>query len=283
MKRLIPALLSGTVSLLSGCAFLDAASEVTIGDGKVPRVKLKTKLPPADELVPGALKDGSLPGLPDSYAGATLAHLDGILRMQGTCSVVQIEPGNSKPVVRSSVTLARCDGTDPCDGLCPDGFDGLVLELGATVRMLDANDVKGIRKQLSKLNEDSIVQIRMRFFDLGLSQVEGDTVTSVNDSLSTYRLRLESLTSEPVDLVTEEYLGAITPDTPQRFELPPDAALTRELKQNVLAAEPFELTLVNHFEIPRSALYGIVIAETQLALDIQPEFVISVLQAVEGK
>jgi hypothetical protein len=284
MKRRLPlprfVRLALCVITLAGCDFVDAVSEVTVGAGKIPRIEVRVALPGADEVLNADGEAAPFPGLPSRADGATLAHVEGLLRLRGVCAFSHDSALLTPPLEAAGASLARCDGVDTCGDLCAEGFEGLFAELRTTVTLVTADDTDNLRSQLSQLSPDAIVQIRLRVHALGLVDDAGH---DLDDHLTDYEMRVETPSAGDAVLVQYRHLSAIGPDTPQRFEFPSGARITAELKDRVLAAEPFAITLVHRFQFPPWALYEVVPARTSLVFDLQPEFVISVLEAVEDQ
>lgn len=282
MKRRLPPPRFVLLALcaVAGCDFVDAVSEVTVGAGKIPRIEVRVALPGADEVLNADGEDAPFPGLPTRADGATLAHVEGLLRLRGHCAFSHDSELISPPLEAAGASLARCDGVDPCGDLCADGFEGLFAELRTTVTLVTADDTDNLRSQLSQLSPDAIVQIRLRVHALGLVD---DAGIDLNDHLTDYEMSVHTPTAGDTVLVEYRHLGDISPETPRRFEFPSGAPITAELKARVLAAEPFAITLVHRFQFPPWALYEVVPARTSLLFDLQPEFVISVLEAVEDR
>lgn len=277
------AVMLAVAALCTACDFVDAVSEISVGEGRIPRIAAAIPFPRPDEVVPESLAAGALPGLPADYSGATLAHLIGLQRLAGECSTVRSEPGDGQPIVELRAGLARCDGVDLCDALCREGFTGAFIQLETTVSLLSAEEADSLRGQLSELSEDAIVQVRLRIFELELATRLGGEIVSLNDRMADFRMWVETPTAGGTPMVERRHLASIAPDTPQRFEFPAGAPITAELKARVLAADPFAVTLVFQMHFPEWALYQVIPARTTLAFDIQPEFVISVLEAVEDR
>jgi hypothetical protein len=281
--RLAPLAVSALCgAALLGCDFVDAASELTAGAGEVPRVTASVSFPAVGRFVAARPGGESVAGVTSSLDGATLAHLAGLLRLDGTCVLEAALDAPSGPVVDLGAQIVLCDPARPCGDLCPASFSGAIVELSTTVGVLDEEDAARLRGQINRLSEDAIVQIRMRVHALELEDTGTSPPRDLMPLLSSFGFQVASDEAPAVDLVQAEHLAEITPETPRRFELPARAPLTRALKRRILAAEPFDLQFRFRFEFPASSLYAVTPGTARWQFDVQPEFVLSVVEAVEG-
>jgi hypothetical protein len=267
-----------------GCDFVDAASEFTAGAGEVPRITASVSFPSVGRFVANRAGGEAIPGVTATLNRATFAHLAGLLRLDGTCALDADLDTPGPPVVDLSARLVLCDPGRPCDDRCPEGFAGVVVDLATTVEVLDEKGAARISGQIDRLSEDAVVQIRMRVHALELEGTPPGEASprDLLPTLSTFEFQLASDTSAPISLVRAEHLDELGPEAPRRFELPRRAPLTAEVKRHLLSAEPFDLQFRFRFAFPASALYAVTPGDMTWRFDVQPEFVLSVLEAVEG-
>lgn len=281
------------------CSFLEAAGEVTIGaDQKIPKVSTQLKWPSVDQVLGDALTSATggakaPAGLPVSLGSATLAHVQGLMTIDGECHrVVTIPTVESK--IKDSVLqnlrfeLTNCGDPSRCVERCG-GFQGMKMEARIDFQMLDAAKVKKLKEFLSdKTSTDAMLQIRAQFFQLEFFETvagapDGKT-QSIVELFTDSQMGLSSLSGDDDTVVVEQrYLPLISPTTPQRFELDPHAVFTHRLKQAVVDAQ--DAVWVQIFEklaIPQKNLYGITLGGGGVNIELQPEFVINALEVVKG-
>ena len=167
---------------------------------------------------------------------------------------------------------------------------------------------------------EAIVQIRLQFFKLELYQTgDDDKREVVTDRLSSLELiltepgveqsigeivsqeadraaartkalkdgvALDESKWEPlpswVTVLDDRHVGSISPKTPQRFEIAPQSALLKQIKQTVVAGERTALRLVQRIRVDRPELYELRFDGAGVAVDVQPEVIVSVLQLVKN-
>jgi hypothetical protein len=280
--RIAAAALAAVVA--TACDFVDAASELTAGEGEVPRITASVSFPSVGRFVASRPGGEAVGGVTASLDRATLAHLAGLLRLDGTCTLdAALEPPGP-PVVDLKARIVLCDPGRTCDGLCPEGFTGALVDLATTVNVLDEQGAGSLSGQLDRVSDDAIVQIRMRVHELRL-EGRGPDAASPRDLmplLSAFEFQVATTASPPVTLVGAEHLEEFAGGAARRFELPSRAPLTAEIEGHLLSAEPFDLEFRFRFAFPSSALFGVTPGTARWRFDVQPEFVLSVLEAVEG-
>lgn len=270
----------------SGCDFVDAATEQTFGEGQIPRFAEEFLWPSIDEL--SGLDQAqmeAIPGFfPSSFGDGTLAHLQGALEITGDCERrLAMAAGGSTQVGEGSISLVSCSATDArCGHRCPVGYSGLMLETRIVLKLLDAEKAAKLKDSLSQLTPDAIAQIRLRLFELELFRETGAERIGLNDHLSVFELAMADAEGNEIVLIERQHLDAISAETPQRFDIDSRAPFTRKLKEGLIAAQPLEATLVLRVSIDQPDLYDMVIDGTGLAVDVQPEFVLSVLEVVKS-
>ena len=269
-----------------GCAFLDSASELTVGPDEIPRFRVETSFPRVEELGEFSMEEmNEIEGFPDSLDEATLAHLQGALTLNGECRRVLVteQRGTDDRVSGERIySLTTCSRTERCAQHCPTGLRGMVFESSTELQLIDAKKAEEIRDMLSEANPDSIVQIRLRFFELGLVQERHGQVQDAGELLSAFQLSLRSEQGNELVVVPDGYLQSISPETPQRFDLDSESLFMEELKSSILGGVPIRFTLMIRMEILQQDLYELEIGRAGFRLDMQPEVVISVLEAVRA-
>ncbi len=270
---------------LAGCSFLETATEITAGEGMLPRFSVDSPLPTVDEIAAGAFDE--LPdtaGLPLSLDGATLAHLRGALVLDGRCELdLPFEVGDER-VQQARLRLRRCELEGPCRGLCAgEPRPGLAIEALAELELLDSDTAQDLRDLLSEASEDAIVQIRLRFFALAL---EGAAATERLPA-GTLAHSLELAMALPggedeLVVVPAGFAGRIAPTRPARFELDPAAALTRRIRGAILGSEPLKVEFVARLFLPRAQLFEVELSQATFKVDLQPEIVLSALEAARA-
>jgi hypothetical protein len=164
-----------------------------------------------------------------------------------------------------------------------------------------------------------VSQIRLQFHELELYQIEEGVEVSNNNRYFDFRFGArrtlkqmfelygevgmpscpgddlmleEDLTISPdcIVVVQQKYLDRITPENPQRFDLGSSSQFTTDLKQAVLdkfldpvGNESPSATLWLKFAVSEEQLYELNIEGAGVKLDVQPEFVINVLEVAKGQ
>ena len=289
MPRLIRAavILGVGATLVTGCAFVEAATEQTIGEGQIPRFDEEILYPAIDDLT-GLTADqaGAIPGFPTSLNNATFAHLQGAFAITGECSkTLEIEgPGDNESVVGIEVTVTNCTLDHRCGDLCEEGFFGMMFEARVELLLLTTEQADKLRNLLSELVPSAIAQIRLQFFELELFQTDLDGERfPIHDWIDDFWLGLENDDGDRVVFLDDSHLDVIDPEDPQRFDIDAGADFTIKLKEDVLAAEEVSAFVVQSMRIPQPNLYELVFDGAGLRFDLQPEFVVSVLQVVQSK
>ena len=279
-----PASLAALALLLPACAFVEAAGELTFGADDIPAFVVESDFPTVDEMGAEAAEDlGEVPGFPDTFAGATLAHLQGAVLLAGECrrTVALDQQGEDDRIAgRRSYTVAACPLQGRCAEACGAAGAGLDLELAAELELMDAEQAAEVSDMLSDASSDSIVQIRLRFSELGLSWRDGAATSLRHDWVQDFRLLIRSPSGrQQLEVVPPGYLERIRPDSPQRFALDDRSPITQGLKQAIVDGQAVHLTVVVQAHVPQWALYPIELSRAGLRVDMQPEIVISVVEA----
>lgn len=284
---------------LGACSFLEAAGEITLSakDG-VPKVATDLVWPSAGELLgdnlSGAVGLTSAPaGMPASLGAATLAHVQGLMTIDGECQRSVLVPTVESKVKDTKLRNLRFELTNcyepalRCVEQCA-GFRGMKIEARLEYMLLDETTAKRIRSTLSdQTSAEAIVQVRVQFAKLNYFEPKpggaaGERV-SITKLFADSELGLASQGgADDTVVVTQRYLGKISPATPQRFEIDPKAAFTRTTKEAVLAAKPKWIEIFQRIDVAQPNLYAVTLGGGGVELEFQPEFVISALEVAKG-
>lgn len=285
--RVTPWLLA--LLILPRCAFFESAFELTFGPGQIERIALEVAFPSLDDLTELSSDEmQALPGIPASLDDATLAHLQGALTLTGDCMtelvVEQEEGGDQRVGANFQYRLTTCEGDARCEEVCPEGLTGMLLEASVDAELINEEMANELKDQLSQVSPESIVQIRLQFFELGLIVIGADgEPVSQNHVFEDFLLRFENEAGDGVTVVEEWSLADITSETPQRFDLDSESAFMKTLKAELLAAKPIRVQFVFKMAIPQPYLYELPIGSAGFRVDVQPEFVISVMEAAKSQ
>lgn len=292
------ALLAATLPAL-GCSFVEAAGDITLGaEQKIPKVATQIMWPSADDLLgkalTGATGTSKAPaGLPTKLGSASLAHIQGLMTIDGECQrtvlIPTVESKAQGSLLRNLVfNLTNCGDPKRCVDSCQ-GFSGMKMEARIQFQLLDVAKAKKIKEYLSsKTNPDAIVQVRARFSVLDFFEtIPGTSPLQTKSIVNMFADSQIGVSSEgggdDTVVVEQRYLGKISPKTPQRFELDPRAEFTQKTKKAVILAEkPIWIEVFQRIWVPQKNLYSITLGGGGVNLDLQPEFVISALQVVKG-
>ncbi len=264
---------------LSGCGLLDAATDVPFGAGAIPRIEQPLAWPDPDDLVESP--DPAPTGYPESLDGATLAHLVGAMATAGRCQAITESDGNGV-LTNLRTTMTACGLAGRCTSTCPADFEGLRVEIEADLELISAADAAKIKGRLASADASSIVQVRLRFFELGPYEGASDDPVRVSDRLSAFTFGLRDSSGGALDLVDLHHLADIRPETPRRFDLDRRSPLTKRLKEAVLSGDAVRLGLHLEVRVPSPSLYQMRLRPAGVLIDVQPELVISVLDVASS-
>lgn len=280
------------------CSFLNAAGEITVGaKEKIPKVSTDLKWPGADQVLGKALTSSSgtskaPPGLPTSLGSATLAHVQGIMTIDGECNrsvvVPTIESKAKDSLLKDlNFIITNCGDPNRCVQQCQ-GFRGMMMEARIKFQLLDTAKAKKIKEVLSNnTSPDAIVAIRAEFTKLDYYEAKvggkpGETV-SITKLFSNSEIGVSSANGgDDTVLVKQRYLTGISPTTPQRFALDPKAEFTVKTKKAVINAETTWIQIFQRIWIPQQNLYGITLGGGGVQIELQPEFVINAVKVIDG-
>jgi len=272
----------------TGChGFLESAFELTFGPGDIERVVFEVHFPSVDDLSDFTGDDvGDLPGFPSTLEQGTLAHLQGALVVQGACRqdlTVEEEGDDERVADERTFTLTTCTGEPRCDDVCPTEFRGLTMHARIPLELIDEVKAAELRDQLAEVSADSIVQVRFQAHELTFYQIEGGQEEDVTDAYDEIVLTLSDDLGNEVRLNEPGHFPEVSPDAPQRFDVEGESELMRRTKELLLDAQPVRLVIGLALRIDQPELYRLRIGDAGVRLDVQPEFVISALQAAQSK
>jgi hypothetical protein len=292
-------LTAGLALAFSACSFLEAAGEITLSakDG-VPKVSTDLVWPAAGDLLgndlSGAAGSTKAPaGMPSGLGAATLAHVQGLMTIDGECQRSVLVPTVESKIKDTQLRnlrfeLTNCyDPSQRCVDQCA-GFRGMKIEARLEYQLLDEATAKRIRSTLSdQTNASAIVQVRVQFAKLNYFEPKPQGAPGEKVSITKLFAHSElGLASEgggdDTVVVTQRYLGKISPATPQRFEIDPKAAFTQTTKEAVLAAKPKWIEIFQRIDVAQANLYAVTLGGGGVELEFQPEFVISALEVAKG-
>lgn len=292
-----PAIAACSLVLLASCGFVTSAGDIEIGAGTVPRVTYDLRWPKPDDLLGSALKrgpnGGQLGGAPTSLEAATLAHVQGLMTIDGECRrtfgqaavTASATPGAAKPstTIRNlHVEIVNCGDPTRCRSRCGE-LRGMRLEARVQIQLLDAAKAAKVKSSIKNPSADAVTSIRARFFGLDFYELRGAVKFDVGALFSGYQLGLSSAGGgDDTVLVTGRDLWRIAPGAPQRFELDPTAPFTASLKHAVVAGEPLWVEVFQHIEVAQANLYSVRLGGAGVDLDFQPEFVINGIAVAAG-
>lgn len=289
-KWMLHGLAAAALSALGGCGFLEAAGEITIGEGQIARVQTDLQWPALTEVLGDQMaqgQGGDVPGFPAKLDDSTLAHVQGLMNIDGECrrtSTVDTVDGGQAQLRKLTVEIINCGSPDRCTEYC-DGFRGMKMSARVQFQLLDEEKAKKIRELLSdKTSPDAVVAVRARFFKLLFYQTVGGQREDIGPYFDTAEFGLSSEGGgDDTVLVSQRYLSRITGKTPQRFALDNQAEFTQKTKQGVIAAKTMWIEIFQRFAVPQADLYSVQLSGGGVELDFQPEFVISALEVAKGQ
>ena len=296
-----------TMLLTASCAFVESAAEITVGAPDIPEFQIEVLVQHSQ--VNKALTE-SLPA--DAIA---LAEAQGWL-MKPTATWLELRNTLCQLEKAGWLKSAKLEVTMDKPSTASDHISQVTLELSVVgaplgkctrgrlraVAYLDfapfsIAQAEQIREQLNtELDdlEDAIIQIRFMFERTELVRQQGGITVGANDRLQHFMLRLgaPNLEDDPetpndessFELVPFFLLDTISPETPQRFELDPDAAVTAEVRNQILnppkRAADMTLRVEAIVELKDELLGATLLNGSGIALKLQPEIVINALRVL---
>ncbi len=299
MRKIL--LISATCGLIvaaQGCSALEAAGEITLGaETKIPKFSTDIKWPGVDQLLGNALTsatggDKAPPGLPKSLGSATLAHVQGIMTIDGQCERAVMVPAVASKAADSLIknlqfNVTNCGDPNRCIEQCQ-GFRGMKMEARVQFQLLNEKNAKQIKENLSKQTDPAaIVQIRAQFTQLDYYEQKpngkpGEKV-SITKLFSNSEMGLSSSGGgDDTVIVEQRFIGKISKTTPQRFEIDQNAPFTKKTKQAVINGETLWIEIFQRLSIPQQNLYAITLGGGGVDLELQPEFVVSAVKVAKS-
>ncbi len=295
-------------ALLPACSFLEAAGDVQVPPDSIPHAQFLLKWPDVDQLVGGTLQKaggGAMPpGFPTSLANGSLAHIQGLMTIDGECkrSFDQAAMEDPKAPLRNlHVEVVNCGIEGRCVEACKDEygdpFRGVRLQARVQFNLISAETAAKITDIMKgQNNPDMLAQIRLSFSKLAFVQNFTDPATGkvseqhVENLFSGYELGVGSAympgdptaVNDDTPIVRQRYLASISPETPQRFELDPTSAFSVKLRKAIVTGEQVWVAVYQRIDVPEQYLYGVRLNGGGVDLDFQPEIVISFLKTVTG-
>lgn len=156
------------LAMTSGCAFIESATEQTIGAEYVPPVSQEITWPSVDELT-GMTEDQIAQladqGFPSSLAQGTFAHLQGALKLSGQCQLTQslndafaADPNN--PMKALDIDVVSCTDESCTDvEVCQD-FRGMSFTANVTLELFDEAQASELQETLEIVPQEALVQLR---------------------------------------------------------------------------------------------------------------------------
>jgi len=159
------------LSMISGCAFIEAATEQTIGSDYVPPVSQEIPWPSVDELIgltPEQTDELAEQGFPKSLSQGTFAHLQGALKLSGQCQLAQPLPdigapdasGQVNPIKAMEIDVVSCTDESCTDLPACEDFRGMSFTANVTLELFDAAQAAELQETLEIVPKEALVQLR---------------------------------------------------------------------------------------------------------------------------
>jgi len=278
------------LALSSGCAFIETATEQLVGEGQIDKVSEEISWPSVDELTGLSAEQVdqlAQQGFPSSLAAGTFAHLHGALELSGDCALQESLTGfsDNPQLVSLDIDVVSCTEDARCADICPENFYGMTFTASVQLQLIDEAKAKEIKDQLSQISPEAIVQIRFLVYELEFFQqlAQSGQKFSIHPWLDDFSLSLGDLEGNEVLVIDYPYLDAITPETPQRFDVESESAFTQNLKAAILAGQTVDIRVILSMSIAQEDLYEVGIDGAGLDIDIQPEIIVSVVEVIKDQ
>ena len=163
----------------------------------------------------------------------------------------------------------------------------MVVDEKPDLLLLDDEQSAELTKNLASLTPDAIVQIRLQIMVMELFQDEAGVRKVVTGLVEEFGLFLRNEDGDEALVLKHAYLEKIATlgqdeETPQRFDVDGTSTFTKQLKEDVLSGEETYVTLALRMKVPQANLYELRIDGGGIAMKMQPEFILSVVDAVLG-
>ena len=297
-------LLWGTVST-AGCAFIESAAEITVGEPDISMVDIQAtvSLDQVNDAFVGSLtpeQRAAADGLGLVFdSDATLLDLRSRLCelwklgfYQRPRLDVELTPESNPNIRQLTFRLEVPIAADAPVSTC--------LETGFTARAIvdfvpwTADQAAEVKEQLNtdlSTLADAVIQIRFSFSQLGfMSNAEPLPYDLVEDFAIVFTADIED---DPTTIYHEGRLSLIPfflldtvgEDTPQRFELDPDSPVTESIKQTILEPpstdEDTSLGVEAFVAFRESELNNTPLDGCGFVVNMQPEITINALKVIE--
>jgi hypothetical protein len=300
-------------AVLPACAFIEAAGDVEVPADSIPHATFTLMWPDVDKLVGSTLhkddadpkKPSSLPaGFPATLQSGTLAHVQGLMTIDGECKRTYDQPdaGDPKsPIKNMHIEVINCGIEGRCSDACKDDFGdpfrGMRLWARVQFNLVNADTAAKIHTTLNgQTNPDVLAEIRLKFKQLEFVQNFTDPVTgktteqNIDGLFAGYELGAASVyapgdpsaVNDDTPIVKQRYLASISADTPQRFELDPTSAFSLKLRQSIMTGSEVWIEVYQRLDVAEQNLYAVRMNGGGVKIDFQPEIVISVAKALTG-
>lgn len=279
-------LLASAVALFAGCDVAEEAANLTFGEGNIKRIKMEVAWPDANEL--SALDPDDVEGVtgfPETFEQGTLAHLMGGLAATGECQKLSRfdELAGSNQVTGVTMRVAACTDDDRCSQWCDEGFYGMTIEMRVEMVLVDEQQIAKLKEPLGDAKPDVLKQIRLRFFELELFQEGKDGREITTNFFEGFEFAVGNDIGDEVVIIERRHLDAITPETPQRFDVDSTSEFTRSLKEQIIGGAATSINLIQRMRVPQENLYDLTLDGAGVIVDLQPEIVISALDVAKAR
>jgi hypothetical protein len=288
LRNITMCLISGL--LLSHCAFLESAFELTFGEGDIPPLEQEFLWPTVGELTGLTTEEmQEIPGFPTALGDGTLAHLQGAMGLTGDCHLLHDQEEFEDPrVSKLTVSATNCTQSPNCAVHCVDVPHGVVFEATVEMKLIDEELAAEIQAQMAEVSEvspEAIVQLRLQFSLLSLFQGEGEAAKDVTDLIDDFQFVMSDLEGNEVLVIKQLYLSQIFPEKvpAARFDVDSNSVFTKSLKEAVVKGEEFSARITVHFRVPQENLYEMQIEGGGVRMNMQPEVVISAFEVVKDQ
>jgi hypothetical protein len=273
------------LGLSSGCAFLESAFELTFGEGDIDPVEQTIALPSVEEMTGLSQEDtADIPGFPGSLKYGTFAHLQGALTLTGDCSrsfaLTDLEDSRIKS---AEVGVFNCTLDPRCADICGADYAGIVVESRITIQIVDEALAAELTGALSAVTPEAIVQVRLQISALDVLFGPPEQTVSLMPLLDDFQLWFANEEGDEVLVVKKQHIGAISAETPQRFDVDSASAFTQKLKGAILGGQTADITVVQRMRVAQPDLYEIQFDGARVIILMQPEFVVSALEAATSQ
>jgi len=265
----------------SGCAFFESAGEVTIGEEQIGNLIFDFRMPDYADFASERqrLLDGH-DGIADgrSAENASMAHVMGIVALAGHCERVFVQQGAKGHGAASDLKtrILICPPSGTCDHVCQ-GRRGVIIEVAVDVLALDAETAVEIKSKVQQRVEDTLIGTRMRFDLVQPYHLVDGKRHSLMPKVHRLVVGASDQQGNRIEVLGDLHRDQLTAQTPVRATFDPKSPITREIVKCLEEGHPviFKLDATLHVE-PADA-YEWPIFSSGFRLEVQPEFVISVL------